>query len=148
MKKVREFQKQRVAIFIDGENNRIPLREQHCFPRSRRFRDVAEKKIASSRRVRSRSGSFESTHVLRDSCKVGTVPRDPLRLPNIGTLSHVQPLQTRVSNVGPLRMRVSEVCARTLFSVSAHTLFFHFLFCNITDSVLQILILFYNNSSA
>ena len=52
--------------------------------------------------------------------------------------------ETRVSNVGPLRTKVLEVCALTQISVSAHTLFLGFLFCNIIESVLQIEILFYN----
>ena len=86
------FLKQKVAVFIDEENNCIPLREQICFPRSRRFRALAEKKIASSRRERSRAGFVESTHVLSDSFKVGTIYGGPLRLRNVGTLSHVQPL--------------------------------------------------------
>ena len=87
------FMKQRVAAFIDEESNRIPLHEQLCFPRSRRFQAVAERKTTSSRRVQSRSGFVESTHVLRDPFKVGTVIGGPLRLRNIGTLSHVQPLR-------------------------------------------------------
>jgi len=86
------FLKQRVAAFIDEESNLIPLHEQLCFSRSRSFRAVAGRKTASSRRVRSRSGSVESTHVLSDPFKVGTVTGGPLRLRNVGTLSHVQPL--------------------------------------------------------
>jgi len=87
------FLKQRVAAFIDEESNRFPLHEQLCFPRSRRFWAVAERKTTSSRRVQSRSGSVESTHVLRDPFKVGTVTGGPFRLWNVGTLSHIQPLR-------------------------------------------------------
>jgi len=139
------FLKQRVAAFIDEESNCIPLHEQLCFPRSRRFRAVAERKTTSSWRVRSRSGSVESMHVLRDPFKVGT--EVPLGCRRSGLYPTFNLCETRVSNVGPLRTRVSEVCALTQISVSAHTLFLDFLFCNIIESVLQIEILFYNSDN-
>jgi len=80
--------KQRVAAFIDEESNRIPLHEQLCFhgEKDNVFPESAEQ-----------IGSVESTHVLKDSFKVGTVTGGPLRLRNVGTLSHVQPLRNEGS---------------------------------------------------
>ena len=136
------FLKQRVVAFIDEESNRIP-------PQSRRFRAVAERKTTFSQRVRSRSGSVESTHVhlLRDPFKVGTVTGVPLGCRTLGLYPTFNLYETRVLNVCPLRTRISEVCALTQISVCTHTLFLGFLFCNIIESVLQIEILFYNKAN-
>jgi len=138
------FLKQRVAAFIDEERNRILLHEQLCFPRSRQFRVVAEKKTASSQRVRSRYGSVESTHVLRDPFKVGTVPRGPLRLKNVGTLSHIQPLRNEgFERWSSTNEGFGGLCAHSVFRFCTYSIFwfsvfqyYRFYFTNI-DFVLQ-----------
>ena len=99
-------------------------------PQSRRFRAVCGEKDYVFLESAEQIGSVESTHVLKDPFKVGTVTGGPLRLQNVGTLSHVQPLR----NEGSERWSSTNEGFRGLFAHSD----FRFCTCYVSRfSVLQ-----------
>ena len=106
---------------------------------------LRRRRLRLPRRVRSRSESVESTYVLRDPFKVGTVTRGPLRLRNVGTLSHVQPLRNEgfklwsSTNEGfKLWSSTNEgfrsLCAHSIFRFCTYSIFLVFCF-----AILQVL---------